>query len=152
MFSKADPGERIMTVCNTTRVHDWIYYDGTCGLCHGWVKFVLARDPEGKFHFAPLQGSRYRTYAPLNGDQADFDSVVVITAAGETLVRSKAVAYIFRRLGGLWWAAGVTLAALPTFLSDSGYRFVASIRHRLFARPSQACPLLPPELRNRFDT
>jgi pilus assembly protein CpaC len=34
---------------------------------------------------------------------------------------------------------------------DVGYRLVAAIRFRIFGRTSAACPLLPPELRERFD-
>ncbi|RYE91302.1 MAG: DUF393 domain-containing protein, partial [Oxalobacteraceae bacterium] len=36
--------------------HDIVFYDGACGLCHSLVRFVLARDPVGRHHFAPLQG------------------------------------------------------------------------------------------------
>ena len=36
---------------------DIIFYDGHCGLCHRWVRRVLAADREGRlFHFSPLQG------------------------------------------------------------------------------------------------
>ena len=32
-----------------------LFYDGTCALCHGAVRFVLARDRDGSaFRFAPL--------------------------------------------------------------------------------------------------
>jgi predicted DCC family thiol-disulfide oxidoreductase YuxK len=39
-----------------------VFYDGHCGLCHGFIRFLLARDPGGeKFDFAPLQGSFFAT-------------------------------------------------------------------------------------------
>jgi hypothetical protein len=39
-----------------------LFYDGTCGLCHHSVRFLLAEDPEGRrFRFATLQGRRYRS-------------------------------------------------------------------------------------------
>jgi predicted DCC family thiol-disulfide oxidoreductase YuxK len=31
------------------------------------------------------------------------------------------------------------------------YDWVARIRYRLFARPADVCPVMPPELRRRFD-
>jgi predicted DCC family thiol-disulfide oxidoreductase YuxK len=34
---------------------------------------------------------------------------------------------------------------------DSGYDFVASIRGKLFKKQEDACPILPKELRARFD-
>jgi predicted DCC family thiol-disulfide oxidoreductase YuxK len=38
---------------------------------------------------------------------------------------------------------------VPVPLRDAAYRVVAAIRHRL-ARPSHACELPPPELRDRL--
>ena len=32
-------------------------FDGVCNLCNGFVNFVIARDPNGKFKFAALQGT-----------------------------------------------------------------------------------------------
>ena len=39
---------------------------------------------------------------------------------------------------------------LPTSLLNRAYDIVAAIRHRLFRRPREACPILPPDLRDRF--
>jgi len=25
---------------------EWVFYDGNCALCHGWVRFVLAEDTD----------------------------------------------------------------------------------------------------------
>jgi predicted DCC family thiol-disulfide oxidoreductase YuxK len=35
-------------------------------------------------------------------------------------------------------------------MRDPVYRLVAKIRYRLFGSAKQACPLMPPELRERF--
>ncbi|MCX6629737.1 MAG: DCC1-like thiol-disulfide oxidoreductase family protein, partial [Candidatus Solibacter sp.] len=32
-----------------------ILFDGVCPLCCGFVRFVLRRDPAGRFAFAPLE-------------------------------------------------------------------------------------------------
>ena len=48
------------------------------------------------------------------------------------------------------YIAGRSLRRLPEY-HDIAYDFVASIRYRLFARPKEACPMLPPDLRSRFD-
>src|SRR5579885_2416758 len=48
-----------------------IFYDGHCGLCHGFVKFALARDREGaRFRFAPLPEQTLRFFG-LAGTPAD---------------------------------------------------------------------------------
>src|SRR5258708_1895932 len=38
----------------------WIFYDGTCALCHGWGRFVLADDTSGMaFRISALQGELF---------------------------------------------------------------------------------------------
>ena len=34
-----------------------LFYDGVCGLCNRFVQFVLRRDPNAVFRFAPLQSA-----------------------------------------------------------------------------------------------
>ncbi len=125
-----------------------VFYDGDCGLCHGFVRFVLARDSRGAFKFAQLQSATFR--ARVTRDVPD--TVVVATAGGQVLVRSAAVFHVLERLGGTW-AVGARLGAVvPAPLRDAVYDGVAAVRHRLFARPAEACPVMPRELRARFLT
>ena len=58
-----------------------VFYDGSCGLCHRAVQFLLARDNRGaRFRYAALQGA---TAARLIGDvDAHPDSMVVQCADG----------------------------------------------------------------------
>lgn len=133
------------------RTTDLLFYDGSCGLCHHSVKFVLAHDRDGtKFRFAALQGSTFtETFAEEL--RAGFpDSVVLKTADGRTLVRSAAALEIGERLGGRWRMLARIIGVLPRWLLDWGYDGIARIRKRIFAPPEGACPLLPPELRGRF--
>jgi hypothetical protein len=44
---------------NPTR-HDIVFFDGECGLCHAFVKFVVRHDPAAQFLFAPLRGETFR--------------------------------------------------------------------------------------------
>jgi predicted DCC family thiol-disulfide oxidoreductase YuxK len=128
-----------------------LFYDGTCGLCHRAVRFVIAEDPGGvAFRFAPLQGGRFR--AALDDDaRADLpDSLVVLTADGRVLTRSRAVRHLLLRLGGLWGVLARLAGVIPAPLGDAAYDVVAGLRRRLFARPPGACPLVPSRLRSRF--
>lgn len=128
-----------------------LFYDGGCGLCHRAVRFVLRADREGRaFRFAPLGGRTFDERVPPAVRAGLPDSIVVRTAEGALLTRSAAAIHVLRRLGGGWrWAAGL-LAAVPRGVRDAGYDFVARIRFRLFARPDDACPVVPPALRGRF--
>jgi predicted DCC family thiol-disulfide oxidoreductase YuxK len=118
---------------------DTVLYDGTCGLCHGTVRFLLAEDATGAaFRFAPLPESDSK------------ESVVVQTAKGATLRKSAAVIHLLHRLGGLWRILGFAFSLFPRALRDVLYDAVAAIRYRVFGRTKDACPLLPPDLRSRF--
>lgn len=135
---------------NTGR--ETMYYDGHCGLCHRAVTFVLRHDPEGsRFRFAPLDSESFRRNIPAELRQNLPDSVIVWTAGGQALSQSSAILHILTRLGGFWRILAAMGRLFPRKLLDWLYRNVAAIRHRLFARPGTACPLLPKHLRDRFE-
>ncbi len=131
-----------------------VLYDGVCGLCNGFVQFVLRRDREGRVLFAPLQGSTARAaLAPRGLDPSDLDTIYVVadwrSPQERVLAHSRAVLYTLAQLGGGWpFLAGVG-DAFPRPLSDAVYRFVARRRYRRFGR-LEACPVPPSQWRERF--
>jgi predicted DCC family thiol-disulfide oxidoreductase YuxK len=128
-----------------------VFYDGHCGLCHGLVRFLIARDPTGeKFDFAPLQGEYCAAAITQSVRQRLPDSLVVRTDEGRLLVKSAAVLCVLKRIGGAWRAIGIVLGILPTSLTDLGYDGVARMRRRLFSTPANTCPLVPANLQKRF--
>jgi predicted DCC family thiol-disulfide oxidoreductase YuxK len=131
---------------------EMIFYDGHCGLCHGFVKFVLRRDPDARFHFAPLQSSRFEsTVEPARREKLP-DSVVVLTREGKLLTRSAASLHVMKQLGGGWRVLAAVGYMVPRFIRDIVYNLVARVRRRLFKIPDDACPIVPPELRVRFES
>jgi len=128
-----------------------VFYDGHCGLCHGLVRFLIARDhPGDKFAFAPLQGEYCAAVIPQAERQRLPDSVVVRSDDGQLLVKTAAVLYVINRIGGAWHAIGMALSLLPTSILDFGYDSVARIRRRLFSTPASTCPLVPANVQGRF--
>lgn len=128
-----------------------IFYDGQCGLCHGFVRFVLAQDRSAHFRFAPLQGETFEARVPAASRVGLPDSVVVITGAGKLLTRSEGVLYVFSQLGPVWRWIGKVAELIPSPIRDVAYNAVAAVRRRLFQRPSDICPVVRPELRARFE-
>lgn len=117
---------------------DTLQYDGSCGLCHRSVRFVLAEDRSGNaFRFEPLP----------DGDKT---SAIVQTSDGRTLLRSDAVIHILQRLGGYWRVFGIAFGVLPRAIRNAMYDGVARVRYRIFGRTKDACPIVPPDLRSRF--
>ncbi|HEX8409467.1 MAG TPA: DCC1-like thiol-disulfide oxidoreductase family protein [Thermoanaerobaculia bacterium] len=119
---------------------DRVLYDGTCGFCHSGMRWLIAED---------VTGTSFR-YAPLGTERPD--SVIVQTEAGEVLVRSAAALHLLARMGGLWRVIGVLFGLLPRRVRDGMYDFVARVRYRIFGRTKDACPLIPADLRTRFDS
>ena len=132
--------------------HSMVFYDGTCGLCHRTVRFAIARDRDARrFRFAALGGETFRRLVPEALQAGLPDSIVVLTPGGALLMRSAAVIHILERIGGAWRLTGKLLRLVPRRIRDLAYDGVARVRHRLFRRPTDACPVMPPELRARFE-
>lgn len=131
-----------------------LLYDGVCGLCDNVVQFLLARDTEGRFRFAPLQGPTAERVLARHGiDASDLDTFHLVLNVGlpteRVISRGRGAAATLRHLGGSWALLGGALALLPTFLVDLGYRFVARVRYRVFGKADQ-CLLPSPQQRARF--
>ena len=129
---------------------DKIFYDGNCGLCHGAVRFVLAEDGSERFLFAALQSEAFAKAVSENNRSKLPDSIVIVCEDGKLLMRSEAILYIMKRLGGLWRLIAAVFALIPRLLRDFVYDKVAEIRYRLFPKPPDLCPLMPVNLRSRF--
>lgn len=131
-------------------VRSWIYYDGDCGLCHRVIRFVLAEDAQQVFKFAPLTSAYFYTQVSQGVRVHLPDTLVVQLANGQIYIRSDAVIQILTHLGGLWLVVGLLLKVIPKTVRDWGYNWVGAHRHYFFARPLNACPLVPADLQQRF--
>ncbi|MDQ6664125.1 MAG: DCC1-like thiol-disulfide oxidoreductase family protein [Acidobacteriota bacterium] len=130
---------------------EWIFFDGSCGFCHRWVRFVLARDRDGRaFRFSPRTGETFQTLIPASARAVLPPSIVVLTGNGRVLTRSAATLHILKRLGGVWSFLAAAGNFVPRAARDFVYSIVARVRHRLYAAPEGLCPVVAPELRKRF--
>src|ERR1043165_1394994 len=71
-----------------------VLYDGTCGLCHKSVKWILRHEADHDIQFAPLQGptaADLRTKHPEIPQNVD---TVVLVEGGRARLRSKAFMYV----------------------------------------------------------
>ena len=132
---------------HVTPEHPVLLYDGTCALCNRSVQFVLDRDPGGLFQFAALDSEVGRALLARHTVDPQIDSVVLIEG-GRAYTRSTAALHVARRLRGAWRLL-VLGFAVPRFLRDGAYDYLASRRIRWFGRV-EACRFLAPELRSRF--
>lgn len=124
-----------------------VLYDGGCGLCHRFVRFVLARDPHGVHRFAALDSATGRGVLERHGAPQGLDSTVLVDEHG-LHTESTAALRILRRLR-FPWPMAAALLCVPRFLRDGVYRCVARRRRRWFGA-ARGCPTPDPRWRARF--
>ncbi len=133
-----------------------VLFDGVCRFCDRAVDRLLAADPRGVLHFAPLQGE---TAAALRRRHPEIpeqlDTIVYVErrpgegAAGERVyLRSEAAIRIAERIEGPWRRLA-WLRLLPRPVTDLGYRLFVRVRYRIFGQRAE-CRVPAPEERDRF--
>lgn len=121
-----------------------LFYDGSCGLCDKSVQWIVARDENRELHFAPLFGETYdAVLSEQHEDLKNIDSVVFYER-GKVHIRSRAIANVGKYLTRGRWVR--YLRFFPTFLADLGYRFIASIRYKVWGEKN-VCRIPSPEER-----
>lgn len=125
-----------------------ILFDGVCNLCNGAVTFVIDRDPDGYFAFAPLQSETARAMLGPDDGLAGAPETIILVEDGRIYTHSAAALRIARRLSGAWpLLYGLILVPKP--VRDGVYRWVARNRYRWFGR-ADSCRLPTPEEARRF--
>ncbi|MBX3731049.1 MAG: DUF393 domain-containing protein [Verrucomicrobiae bacterium] len=121
-----------------------LLYDGECGLCHGFVRFVLRWERVPRIRFAPLQSAVGREWSGRAGSGLE----TVLFVEGDALLqRSDAALAVARHLRAPWcWLRFATV--LPRGLRNAAYDVVARHRFSWFGKAS--CALPSPEQRGRF--
>lgn len=116
---------------------DVIIFDGACGLCHGFIRFVLGEDSD---HDNP----RF-----LFRDGGEELARVRLERGDQILEGAPAVAAVLERLGGIWRPLGVLVRLTPAALSSRAYDAIARKRRAIVAAPD-ACPIPPAYWRQRY--
>ncbi|WP_342410491.1 thiol-disulfide oxidoreductase DCC family protein [Paenibacillus sp. FSL R10-2778] len=125
-----------------------VLIDGVCHLCQRVVRFIIPRDPDAKFLFAPLQNEIAAKLMKESGLQPGQLNTVILLENGVYYTESAAVLRIARKLRFPWPAAYVFIL-VPRPLRNALYRYVAKNRYRWFGRDEQ-CMLPTPEIKRRF--
>ena len=128
-------------------------YDGLCGLCDRFVRFLLARDSAARLRFAPLQGPLAGNLLRSHGWDRGQETIRVVAGWGTSeeriLERSSAVLHALRQLGPWWSRLSRAGSLVPSALADRTYSVVARHRYRVFGR-LDTCPMPRPEWHDRF--
>lgn len=128
--------------------HAVVFFDGVCNLCNAAVNFILDRDPDGYFRFAPLQSDVTDAFLPPGLRSDDSLGTIVLLEDGTAYVRSTAALRIARRLTAPWPLLYAAIL-LPRRLRDAVYAWIANHRYRWFGRRDK-CRIPTPEEKDRF--
>ncbi|MBI1338175.1 MAG: DUF393 domain-containing protein [Phycisphaera sp.] len=129
--------------------HNVIFYDGSCGVCHRFVRFVATHDREGRFHFAPLGGATHGALLPGDAEGAP-RGVVLRLSTGKVFRRSDASLRVMAQLPQPWPRIAGVLRWLPRVLREWGYTAVAAVRRSVLRKPDGVCPRVADDLAHRF--
>jgi len=125
-----------------------IFFDGVCNLCNGFVQFVIERDPEARFRFAPLQSDAARARLGQAVMPGTAPSTVLLWQNDRLYDRSTAALLILQQLRFPWKLTAV-LFVVPRPLRDWIYDLIARRRYRWFGQ-RETCMVPTPDLRRRF--
>jgi len=123
-----------------------IFFDGSCGLCHRSVQFILSNDRNEIFHFSPLNSEFSKKELISTDSSVD---TFYIKSDGVLYQKSEAWVKTLYLLGGVWLLIATVMSKLPKALLDSCYDFIAKHRSKIWGR-KENCDLLSKDQKGRF--
>ncbi len=124
-----------------------LVYDGSCGLCHRSVRFVLRHEKAPSLRFVARQSPDGADRLARAGFPQLPDSIVLFEN-GRMLLEDQAAFALARHLRFPWNTLRL-LRFLPRPLTRAAYRCIARLRFRLFGN-ANVCDLPHPGHADRF--
>lgn len=125
-----------------------VIFDGVCNFCDASVRFLMNRDPRGRFLFASNRSEAGSSLLRGFGIEPDSVESVYLVDRGRIWSKSGAALQIARRMP-FPWRLGAVFVVIPRFLRDWVYDLIARNRYRWFGR-AESCRLPLERERDRF--
>ncbi len=110
-----------------------VLFDGICNLCHGFVQFLIRRDPEKKINYIFLQsdvGKKYLQKFHLSQNELFF---ILFIDQNKCYIKSSAILRIIKQLHGFYPLLYVFIL-VPPVIRDFLYDVIAKNRYRWFGK------------------
>lgn len=129
-----------------------VFFDGQCGLCNGFVDFLLRRDKRQRLRYVPQQSDAALEVLQKAGYNATRradgllelpgvgNSVFILTPDGRMHTRSAAGLRAWTALGGKWRVLGRLALLAPRRLRDPVYNWISRNRFRFFGQEVRRPP------------
>ncbi len=121
-----------------------VVFDGECGLCNGFVAWLIRHDAGGRFLIAGSSGEVGRAVVALAGLEPEITASTLLVWDGAAHLRSNAVVAVARGLPWPWRGAAL-MRVVPLTWRDAFYRFIAARRPRVDAE-DPSCGVPPADL------
>jgi predicted DCC family thiol-disulfide oxidoreductase YuxK len=108
-----------------------VLFEGTCKLCNGWTKFVIAHDGAHRIKLATVQSPEGRKLLEWAGLPTDNFSTIFLISDNRVFIRSEAMFQIFVRLPVPWSWLRIA-RVVPLHVRDWMYDKIALNRFKLF--------------------
>ncbi|WP_040950842.1 thiol-disulfide oxidoreductase DCC family protein [Gorillibacterium massiliense] len=124
-----------------------VFFDGECLFCDRSVRFIIKRDPQGRFKFASQQSETGQDWLARFNITDDRNSLILVEH-NKAYFKSTAALRICKNLSGAWKGLYL-LVIIPKPVRDFVYGIVAKNRYKWFGK-KESCTLPSPEERDRF--
>jgi predicted DCC family thiol-disulfide oxidoreductase YuxK len=125
-----------------------VIFDGVCNLCNGAVNFIIKRDPQAIFAFAPMQSDFAKELMKKHQIANIGIDTFLLIRDEECFVFSSAALEIAKDLTGYWKILNF-FRIVPAVIRDAFYKLFARNRYRLFGR-QETCMIPAEKVRSRF--
>ncbi|RJP59068.1 MAG: thiol-disulfide oxidoreductase DCC family protein [Ignavibacteriales bacterium] len=124
-----------------------ILFDGVCNFCNGSVNFLIKRDPNGIFKFAPLQSEIGQQLITKNNITGEIDSIILVKE-NIVYIKSDALIEIIKELKW-YWKMLIIVKILPKKFRDLLYDLIANNRYKWFGK-MDSCMIPDENVKSRF--
>lgn len=128
--------------------HPIVLVDGVCHFCQGVAKWIIKRDPKGKYHFASLQSDVAKRLLEQGRLPVDRMDTFVLIEDGKYYTRSTAALKLAKGLK-FPYPLLYGFVIIPRPLRDAVYGVIARNRYRWFGK-DETCMLPSPDIKDRF--
>ncbi|MUU77016.1 thiol-disulfide oxidoreductase DCC family protein [Winogradskyella endarachnes] len=127
-----------------------ILFDGVCNLCNSSVLYVIKRDSNNKFLFAPLE-SKIGTeiIKKFNIDTEKTDSILLYNAEKDKLTYKSTAALLIASHLGLPTNLLSVFLIVPAFFRNWVYNYIAKNRYKWYGK-KESCMIPTAELKSKF--
>lgn len=125
-----------------------IVFDGVCNFCESSMNFVIHRDKNSKFKFAPAQSDAGEKLQKQYGINAIDLETMILIKDGVAFTKSDAAVEIAKDLDGAWRLLSL-IRVFPKFIRDWAYSIVGQNRYRVWGK-KETCMVPTADIRARF--